>query len=388
MPFRKMKAKFRERSPMSWPIVPETAINKINNLLRAGEISTSREVDKFASEFAKFTGAKYCLPEVNGTAALYSAFKVLGLGPNDEVICPTYTYWASATPAASLGVKVIFAESDPRSFCIDPEDIKRKITEHTRAIVVVHLWGYPADMDAIMQIASENNLKVIEDASHAHGAYYRGKHVGTIGDIGCFSTQASKLLPAGEGGFLITDNVEYYEKAIVLAHYQKTRKFPSSHPYKKYQNTAELKFRMSPLHAVIGRELLKDFHNYNAIITKNAEKIRSSICELPGFIDNTPLPHIKRVHFEDVIDYQEDISGKSRKKLVAALKVSCPLVNTSRYPLLHQQAYFTERGSDPKDLVKTSEMVSRLFRLPKYRTDAPYSVDKFLNRFHRAFNRL
>ena len=144
---------------------------------------------------------------------------------------------------------------------------------------------------------------------------------------------------------------------------------------------------MSPLHAVIGREYLKAFDQYNAVISHNAEKIRTALYELPGFVNNTPPPQIKRVHFEDVIDYQEKLSGKSREKLVKVLRIACPLVRSTRYPLLHQQPYFIERGIDPTDLQNTVELVSRLFNLPKYRIEDNEAVDRFIHRFQNAYKK-
>jgi dTDP-4-amino-4,6-dideoxygalactose transaminase len=145
-----------------------------------------------------------------------------GLREGDEIICPRLTYGASALPAFSLGASVVFADVDAKTLCIDPADIERHIGRRTKAIVAVHLFGHPCDMDAIMRIARRRKLKVIEDASHAHGGLYKGRMVGTIGDVGCFSLMSGKALPAGEAGMIVTNDRLIWERAAAFGFYERT----------------------------------------------------------------------------------------------------------------------------------------------------------------------
>ncbi|MBO3803493.1 MAG: DegT/DnrJ/EryC1/StrS family aminotransferase [Candidatus Brockarchaeota archaeon] len=205
----------------TWPIVTKEVEEAVLEVLRAGKMSDIDVTQRFEEEFAKWHGVKYALAHNNGTSAIHSAMFGLGIGHGDEVICPSLTYWASCLPVYSLGGTVVFADVDPETLCIDPKDVERRITERTKAIVAVHYTGMPADMDAIMEIARRRRLKVIEDASHAHGALYKGRLVGTIGDVACFSIMSGKSFAAGEGGMMITNDRRVYERAVVFGHYER-----------------------------------------------------------------------------------------------------------------------------------------------------------------------
>jgi dTDP-4-amino-4,6-dideoxygalactose transaminase len=188
------------------------------------------------------------------------------VGPGNEVIVPSYTFWATAVPIIAANGVPVFCDVDPDTYCIDPREIVKKITPRTKAIMVVHVWGNPADMHSIMEIGAKYKLKVIEDCSHAHGSLWKGKKVGIIGDVGCFSLQGSKTLPAGEGGILVTDNREYYEIAVAYGHYDRVEKFPENSEYKKYSLTGlGYKFRANPLGITIANHGLDELDQRNAI---------------------------------------------------------------------------------------------------------------------------
>ena len=182
-----------------WPIVTQEDENAVLEILRAGKMSGLDVTLQFEEEFAEFHGVKYALAVNNGTASLHSAMFGCGVGVGDEIICQSPTLWASALPAFGLGATVVFADIDPDTLTLDPEDVERKITERTKAIVAVHYFGHPTDMDGIMDIASRHGVKVIEDVSHAHGGLYKGSQVGTIGHVGAMSVMSEKALAVGEG---------------------------------------------------------------------------------------------------------------------------------------------------------------------------------------------
>ncbi|MGB9717038.1 MAG: DegT/DnrJ/EryC1/StrS family aminotransferase [Thermoproteota archaeon] len=184
----------------AWPIITREVEEAVLEVLRAGKMSDVDVTQKFEEEFAQWLGVEYALAHNTGTAALHSAMFGIGIGKGDEVICPSITYWASCLQVYSLGGTVVFADIDPETLCIDPMDIEHWITPRTKAIMVVHYLGMPADMDAIMKIAERNGLMVIEDCSHAHGALYKGRMVGTFGDVAGFSLMSGKSLACGEGG--------------------------------------------------------------------------------------------------------------------------------------------------------------------------------------------
>ena len=203
----------------TWPIVTDRHEKAVLEVLRARKMSGIEITKEFEKKYAEMLDRKYALAYNNGTAAILGAMYGLGIGLGDEVICPSITYWASVAQAYSLGATPVFADIDPETLCIDPNDIEHRITPRTKAIVVVHYAGMPAEMDAIMKIAAEHNLKILEDASHAHGARYKGKQVGTFGEAAAFSLMTGKSLAIGEAGILFTDDRRVYERALLFGHY-------------------------------------------------------------------------------------------------------------------------------------------------------------------------
>ncbi|MHA1680584.1 MAG: DegT/DnrJ/EryC1/StrS family aminotransferase [Promethearchaeota archaeon] len=366
---------------LKWPKMGVEEEEAVVELMRRGEISQSREPELLAKEFSEFIGTKYALAKVNGTACLLSAFFSAGVGPGDEVIVPTNTYWASAMPAAFLGAKIVFCESEPDNFCIDPVDIRKKVTDRTKVIVPVHLYGYPCEMDEIMEIAGENDITVIEDASHAHGAEYKGKKIGSIGHCGVFSLQASKIMPAGEAGILVTNDVEIHEKATSLGHYQLIPSLERD-TYKKYAKTGlGLKHRLSPLHAAIARCQLKKFNGTNSTITKNCEKFRDAIKDIEGLgfiVPETPK-HVNRVYFMNQLIYEDGDGTIPREELLFMLKSEGILAGKSRYDLLHYQPYFVENGHGPSKMPFTENLVSKMVSFPTFPWDEDGSlVDEYI----------
>ena len=170
------------------------------------------------SAFCDLTGCKFSLAVNSGTSALHSAFFALGIEPGDEVILPSYTFFASATPLLQLGAKPVFCEIDPKTLTIDPADAESKISERTKAICAVHVWGNPCDMDAVMELSKRRGIPVVEDCSHAHGATFNGQSVGSFGDIGCFSMQGSKAVSGGEAGMIVTNSATLFDRMLVLGH--------------------------------------------------------------------------------------------------------------------------------------------------------------------------
>jgi len=215
----KKAVKDDQKDIFTWPIFTEKHEKALLDILRHSSISGIDITREFESKYADTLGRKYGLTAPNGTASILEAMYGLGIGVGDEVIAPSITYWASIVQAYNLGATAVFADIKADTLCIDPVDIEKKITERTKAIVVVHYSGMPANMDAILVIAEKHNLKVLEDCSHAHGGQYKGKKIGTFGDASVFSLMSGKSFPIGEGGIFFTDDREVYERAILFGHY-------------------------------------------------------------------------------------------------------------------------------------------------------------------------
>jgi len=273
----------------TWPIITPEIEAAVLEVLRRGAMSGTDVTVKFEQEFAAWHGLEYGLAHNTGTAALHSAMFGLGIGKGDEIICPTVTYWASALPVFSLGGTVVFADIDPNSLCLEPTDIERWITPRTKAIVVVHYLGHPADMDPIMAIARRHNLKVIEDCSHAHGAQYKGRMVGTIGDVGAFSLMSGKSFAIGEGGIFITNDRRVYERAIAFGHYERHKSLTEEDlvagaglPLGGY------KYRMHQLSSAVGREQIKKYPSEMAEIDRAMNYFWDLLEGVPGIRAHRP----------------------------------------------------------------------------------------------------
>lgn len=253
----------------TWPIVNKAMEKSVVDVLRERKMSGDGITKDFERKFADWHGVKYGLGFNNGTASIQGAFFGIGLGCGDEVIAPAVTYWATCLSPLSLGCRVVFADIDPVTLCIDPKDIVKRITKRTKAIVVVHYLGMPADMDAIMAIAKKHNLKVVEDVSHAHGSLYKGKMTGTFGDAAGYSLMTGKSFAIGEAGIMLTNDRKVYERAIMWGFYERHGDVQDPElrkgagiPWGGY------KYRMHQMSAAVGLEQLKKFPKEMAEIDK------------------------------------------------------------------------------------------------------------------------
>ena len=203
--------------PVYQPDLSGKELEYVTDCVKSGWVSSlGKYVELFETSFAKFCGVKHAIALSNGTVALHLALVLKDIGPGDEVIVPDLTFVATANVVRHTGATPVLVDSDPETWMIDPDQIEAKITSKTKAIIPVHLYGHPANMGAIMKLAKKHGLYVIEDAAEAHGAEYRGKRVGGIGDIGAFSFYGNKVITTGEGGMLVTNDDLLAEKARFL----------------------------------------------------------------------------------------------------------------------------------------------------------------------------
>ncbi|MDF2721953.1 MAG: hypothetical protein K0Q59_1628 [Paenibacillus sp.] len=276
-----------------WPIITEEDEQAALQVLRNRSMSGTDVTRQFEQEFAEWLGTTYALGFNNGTNALLGAFYGCGIGVGDEVICPSVTYWASALPAYSLGATIVFADIDPVTLCLDPNDIEHRITERTKAIIVVHYMGHPTDMDPIMEIAKKHGLKVIEDVSHAQGGYYKGRRVGTIGDVGAMSLMTGKSFAIGEGGMFVTNNQEIYERAIAFGHYERFTSALQTEYLRPYAGLplGGYKFRMHQISSAVGRVQLKHYDERIAVIDKAMNYFWDQLEGVPGLRAHRPDKH-------------------------------------------------------------------------------------------------
>jgi len=293
----------------------------------------------------EYFGCKYALTTNNGTAALHSGLFAAGVRPGDEVLVPSFTWVATAAAILQCGAVPMFCDIDPKTLCVDPADMAKRITSRTKAALPVHLWGHPADMDAIHALAQKHNFKVVEDASHAHGSTYKGRKAGTLGDVGCFSMQGSKALAGGEAGFLTTNDRDLYERAMLLGmSCFRLRKDLTVPQYARYADTGVgWKYRIHPLAAGMALAQLRSLDARNALKAQRLNALSAELAGLTGIQTPYTSPDVTRGGWYGYILLIDEAElGVSRDVFVEALEAEGVKAAGMRYDLLHHCALYKE----------------------------------------------
>lgn len=347
-------------------------------------------VRQFERAFASYHGSKYALALNSGTSTLHAAFVAVGLGPGDELIAPTMTFYATATPVLQTGATPVFCDCEPDTGNIDPDDIERRITDRTKAIVITHICGHPCEMDKIMAIAKKHGLALIEDCSHAHGATYKGQMVGTFGDISCFSLDNRKILASGEGGILLTDNQRLFELALLAGDFgprlQHELTFPDIAHYKA--TGLGCKHRIHPHSAAIANEELKSLDTYIALRKEKLDYLSGKIADIPGLAPPVTRTHTTRgAYFGYRPFYKPDeLNGLNLNAFLAFMHAEGMEVRQSSNAPLHRLPIFVDRWPENQNLVlKNSEtFYNSTLSLPTF-TFEPLDI---LDRYAEAFEKV
>ncbi|MBD3839955.1 MAG: DegT/DnrJ/EryC1/StrS family aminotransferase [Epsilonproteobacteria bacterium] len=249
--------------PISQPSITQKEIDYVTDAISSGWVSSlGKYIDMFEEKFATYCGTKYAVATGNGTVALHLALVALGITAEDEVIIPDLTFVATGSAVKYIGAKVVTVDIDEDTLCISPEAIKKAITPKTKAIIPVHLYGHPANMEEINKIAKEHNLFVIEDAAEAHGAEVNGKKVGSLSHAGVFSFYGNKIITSGEGGMITTDDEKLYQKMRYLRDHAMSKE-------KRYWHTeVGFNYRMTNLQAALG---VAQFERIDELLAKKKE---------------------------------------------------------------------------------------------------------------------
>ena len=336
------------RVSLSKMYVDEQIHQAVIRVLNSGRYIKGQELEKFEQEFAESCGAKYGVGVSSGTSAILLSLMALGIGEGDEVIVPSLTFIATATPARFLGATLVYTDIDPETYTIDPAEIERKISPRTKAIIPVHLYGHPCDVDPINELAKEHNLYVIEDACQAHCATYKGKKAGSLGDIGCFSFFPSKNMTVlGDGGMITTNDGELAQKVRMLRDHGRTQKY--------VHELLGLNCRLSEIHATIGREQLKHLAEWNKrrreIAARYSTLLQDSGVAIP--VEREWAKHVYHMYV---------IRVKQRDELVSYLKGK-GIETGIHYPVpLHRQPCIKSDVSLPI----TEKYVDEILSLPMH----------------------
>jgi len=338
----------------------------IQNVLNTTSFIMGEELKKFEEEFASFCDVKHAIGVANGSDALILALRACGVGEGDEVITVTHTFIATTEAITHVGGKIVFVDIDPKTYTIDVTKIEEKISERTKAIIPVHLYGQPADMDSIMELAKKYNLKVIEDAAQAHGAEYKGKKVGSIGDAGCFSFYPGKNLGAyGDAGMVVTNNEEISKKIKLLRNHGRITK--------KYEHEIEgYSSRLDNLQAAILRVKLKYLNKWNDGRRVNAKKYNELLNNIGGITTPYEADYAKHVYHLYVV------RTENRDKLREELK-STGVATGIHYPIpLHLQSAYNYLGYKRGDFPVTEECSQKILSLPMFAELSDNQIDEIV----------
>lgn len=262
--------------PVYQPLFAGREKEYVNQCLDSTWISSRGEfIGRFERGFSEYIGANHATSVSNGTVAIHLALEALGVGPGDEVIVPTLTYVASVNTILQAGATPVFVDSLEHSWQIDPQDVRRKITPRTKAVMVVHLYGLPCDMDPIVELCEQHKLKLVEDCAEAFGTYYKGQHVGTFGDVSTFSFFGNKTITTGEGGMVVSKEVALIERAYHL----KNQGVSKAREY--WHDVLAYNYRMTNICAAIGLAQLEEADSIIARKRQIAYWYQEGLCGLP-----------------------------------------------------------------------------------------------------------
>jgi dTDP-4-amino-4,6-dideoxygalactose transaminase len=394
----------------TWPIVTKEDEEAVLDVLRRGAMSGTDVTREFEKEFAQWQGLDLALGFSTGTAAIQSAMYGCHVGVGDEIICPSVTYWASGLQAYTLGATVVLANVDKDTLCIDPDDIEHRIGPRTKAIVVVHYTGYPCDMEPIMEIAKKHNVKVIEDVSHAHGGMYKGKMVGTFGDVAAMSLMSGKSFAVGEAGILATNDREIYERAIAFGHYSRYHAEELETEYLKPHEGLPFggyKYRMHQMSSAVGRVQLKYYNERMDEIQKGMNYFWDLLEGVPGIKAHRPAKETGSTmggwYAPKGLYRPEELEGLSVTRFCEAVRAEgFETCNPGCNLALHTHSLFqtvdvyghgkptriANSSRDVREMDKTlgpsEEIGSLTYSIPWFKHFRPEYIEEYANAFKKA----
>jgi len=343
----------RDFIPIAKPIIGHEEIKAVRDVLQSGMLTQGEDVRKFEEKFSAYIGVKSSIAVSNGTIALDLALKALDLQPGDEVISPAFTFIATSNSILYQGLKPVFSDVDPKTFNIDPESLKERITPKTRAVVGVHLYGQPFDLKAVQQICEDKDLILVEDCAQAHGAEFEGKKVGSFG-LGCFSFYPTKNMTTGEGGMITTDDDALATRLRLLRNHGDTGKY--NHVMLGYN------YRMMNIQAAIGLVQLDRLEEFTGKRISNAASLNQKI-SIKGLTKPYEAANVRHVYHQYVVRVEDDFPA-SRERLISFLQEK-GIASAVHYPKpIYEQPLYRELRKDWPRCPAAEDVSKRVLSLP------------------------
>ncbi len=357
----------RKMIPYGRQTIEEDDIQAVVDVLRSDYLTTGPKIAEFEKMVADYVGAKYAVAISNGTSALHAACFAAGIQPGDEVITTPLTFAASSNCVLYCGGTPVFADVDPKTYNIDPEDIRRKITDKTKAIIAVHLAGQPCDMDEIHKIAKEHDLIVIEDGAHALGSVYKGKKVGTLSDMTTFSFHPVKPITTGEGGMIVTDNEEFYQKMMLFRSHGITRDenlmTRNDGPWFYQQLDLGYNYRITDIQCALGCSQMKKLDRFLALRKEIVAHYNEAFADCENIVTPYQLPETESGWHLYIVQ----VKNCDRRKVFEALREHGIAVNVHYIPV-YLHPYYQEHGYKDVHCRNAEEVYSHIISLPLYPT--------------------
>ena len=355
--------------PIARPYITDEEIEAVIRVLKSGILAQGSEVHAFEKEFAEYLGVKHAVAVANGTVGLDLALKAINIREWHEVVTTPFTFIATANAILYQGAKPVFADIDPKTYNIDPNSVLEVITPRTKAIIIVHLYGQPADMKTFREIANDYKLLLIEDCAQSHGATFMGRKVGGFGEIAIFSFYATKNMTTGEGGMVVTNDDKIAEKIRILRDQGQIAKYV--HEELGYN------YRMTNIQAAIGRVQLRKLEEMNNKRIENAQYLTSHLSGIKGIIPPYVDPRVKHVFHQYVIRVSDEFP-LTRDKLAEKLREK-GVETAVHYPIpVHRQPLYRRLGYPQNICPNAIEASQRVLSLPVHpllnREDLDYIV--------------
>ena len=351
--------------PYGKQTIEQDDIQAVVDVLKSDFLTTEPKIAEFEQTVADYVGAKYAVAISNGTSALHAACFAAGIEPGDEVITTPLTFAASANCVLYCGGTPVFADVDPKTYNIDPEDIQRKITDRTKAIIAVHLAGQPCDMDAIHSIAREHGLIVIEDGAHALGSVYKGKKVGSMSDMTTFSFHPVKPITTGEGGMIVTDNEDFYKKMILFRSHGITRDDSmmtrNDGPWFYQQFNLGYNYRITDIQCALGCSQMKKLDRFLARRKESVARYNEAFADCDNIITPYQLSDTESGWHLYIVQ----VKKCDRRQVFENMRENGIGVNVHYIPV-YMHPYYQEHGYENVHCANAEEIYSHIISLPLY----------------------